>query len=38
MCDDAEIIIAAYGSTARIAKNAIKAARENGIKVGLLRP
>lgn len=38
MLDDAEIVIAAYGSTARIAKNAINAARETGIKVGLLRP
>lgn len=38
MTDDADIIIVSYGITARIAKTAIKAAREEGIKVGLLRP
>lgn len=39
MMDDADICIAAYGSTARIAKNAIsKARKEYGIKAGLLRP
>jgi 2-oxoglutarate ferredoxin oxidoreductase subunit alpha len=39
MMDDAEICIAAYGSTARIVKNAItKARKEFGIKAGLLRP
>ena len=37
-CDDAEIIIVAYGSVARIAKNVVQVAREEGIKVGLLRP
>ena len=38
MVDDADIVIAAYGASARIAKNAIAAARAEGIKVGLLRP
>ena len=38
MLDDADIVVAAYGATARIAKNAIVAAREKGIKAGLLRP
>lgn len=38
MCEDADIIIAAYGTIARVAKSAIKKARENGIKVGLIRP
>ena len=38
MTDDADIIIVSYGITARIAKTAIKAARDEGIKVGLLRP
>ena len=38
MTDDAEILIVAYGITARIAKSAIKMAREADIKVGLLRP
>ncbi|ADD69104.1 pyruvate flavodoxin/ferredoxin oxidoreductase domain protein [Denitrovibrio acetiphilus DSM 12809] len=37
-CDDAEILIFAFGSTARSAKEAIKAARAEGIKVGLFRP
>ncbi len=36
--DDAELVIAAYGITARIAKGAVKIARKNGIKVGLIRP
>lgn len=38
LTEDAEIIIAAYGTVARIAKTAIKNLREKGIKVGLLRP
>lgn len=38
MCDDADIILVAYGMTSRIAKNAIKQARAKGIKAGLLRP
>lgn len=37
-CDDAEIIIAAYGTTSRIVKNVIKMAEKEGIKVGLIRP
>ena len=37
-CEDAEIIIAAYGTTARIAKNVIQKADAQGIKVGLIRP
>jgi len=36
--DDADIIITAYGTTARIAKNAMDALRAEGIKVGLIRP
>jgi 2-oxoglutarate ferredoxin oxidoreductase subunit alpha len=36
--EDAEIIIVAYGTTARIALNAIKHARQAGMKVGLIRP
>ncbi|MCE7736201.1 MAG: 2-oxoacid:acceptor oxidoreductase subunit alpha [Candidatus Heimdallarchaeota archaeon] len=35
--DDAEMIIIAYGSTARSAKRAINIAREDGTKVGLYR-
>ena len=38
MTDDAEIIVTAYGATARVAKSAVNMAREQGIKVGLLRP
>ncbi|HDD35324.1 MAG TPA: 3-methyl-2-oxobutanoate dehydrogenase subunit VorB [Candidatus Desulfofervidus auxilii] len=36
--DDAKILIAAYGTCSRVAKEAIDIARENGIKVGLIRP
>lgn len=36
--DDAEIVIAAYGTAARICKSAIRKAREKGIKVGMLQP
>ena len=37
-CDDAELIITAYGTPARIALTAIEALRAEGIKVGLFRP
>lgn len=36
--EDAELIVTAFGSPARIAKTAIAMAREEGMKVGLLRP
>ena len=36
--DDAEYVVAAYGTTARIALTAIRQARAEGIKVGLIRP
>ena len=38
MLDDAEIMITAFGTVARVAKSAITALREQGIKIGLLRP
>lgn len=38
LCDDADYLIVAYGSSARIAQKAIELARAKGIKVGLLRP
>lgn len=38
MTDDADLIVVAYGITSRICKSAIKTARENGIKLGLIRP
>jgi len=37
-CDDAEYLIVAYGSSARISQKAIELARKKGIKLGLLRP
>jgi len=36
--EDAEIILFAYGGTARSAKGAMRMARERGMKVGLVRP
>lgn len=36
--DDAEVLVVAYGITARAAKDAVIAARTAGLKVGLLRP
>ena len=36
--DDAEVLIVAYGSTARSALDAVEKLREAGIKVGLFRP
>ncbi len=38
LTDDAELVIVAYGSTARIAKTAIASLRAEGLRVGLLRP
>lgn len=37
-CDDAEYLIVAYGSSARISQKAMQIGREKGIKVGVLRP
>ena len=37
-CDDAEYLMVAFGSCARIAQKAMDDARAQGIKVGLLRP
>ncbi len=36
--DDAELILTAFGSAARIAKTAVDMARQAGLKVGLIRP
>lgn len=36
--DDADIILVAYGSVARVCESAMKMAREQGIKVGMIRP
>ena len=38
MCDDAEIIITAYGTVGRIAKSSVQMLRNEGIKAGLIRP
>ncbi|MGD8848292.1 MAG: 3-methyl-2-oxobutanoate dehydrogenase subunit VorB [Anaerolineales bacterium] len=38
MLDDAEIAVVAFGTAGRIAQSAVREAREEGIKVGLLRP
>ena len=38
MCDDAEYLFVAYGSSARISQKAVALAREKGIKAGLIRP
>ena len=37
-CDDADYLIVAFGSMARIGQKAMELAREEGIKVGMLRP
>jgi len=37
-CDDADIVIVAYGTCARVCSAVIKMARSKGYKVGLLRP
>ncbi|MFH5837353.1 3-methyl-2-oxobutanoate dehydrogenase subunit VorB [Proteiniclasticum sp. C24MP] len=36
--EDADLIMVAYGTTARICKNTIKLAKEKGINLGLIRP
>lgn len=38
LMDDADICIVAFGIAARVSKNAIDAARAEGIKVGMIRP
>ena len=38
LLDDAEIVVAAFGIAARVSKNAVNAARAEGIKAGLIRP
>ena len=38
MCEDAEYLLIAFGSSARICQKAVELARAEGIKLGLLRP
>jgi 2-oxoglutarate ferredoxin oxidoreductase subunit alpha len=37
-CDQADVVIVAYGTTSRIARSAIEKCRRLGLRVGLLRP
>ncbi len=36
--EDAEIVVTAYGTTSRVAESAVKELRQEGIKVGMIRP
>lgn len=36
--EDAELILVAYGASSRVARSAVNKAREDGLKVGLVRP
>ena len=36
--EDADLIIVAYGASSRVARSAVNKAREEGLKVGLVRP
>jgi 2-oxoglutarate ferredoxin oxidoreductase subunit alpha len=38
LLDDAEIVVVAYGTAARVARTAIERARAGGLKAGLFRP
>lgn len=38
LLDDADIVVTAFGASARVARSAVNAARAQGIKAGLLRP
>ncbi|MCL2508411.1 MAG: 3-methyl-2-oxobutanoate dehydrogenase subunit VorB [Oscillospiraceae bacterium] len=38
LMDDAEICLVAFGVTARVSKNAVDIARQNGVKAGMIRP
>ena len=38
LTDDADIVVIAYGASARISRSAVDAARKGGIKAGLIRP
>lgn len=37
-CEDAEYLLVAYGTSARVCQKAVQLAREEGIRAGLLRP
>jgi 2-oxoglutarate ferredoxin oxidoreductase subunit alpha len=38
LCEDADYLIVAFGSAARISQKAVETLRAEGIKVGMLRP
>jgi len=38
LCDDADVVVVAYGTCARVCDAAVRMAREKYLKVGLLRP
>ncbi len=38
LTEDADVVLVAYGASSRVARSAVEAARENGIKAGLIRP
>ena len=38
LCEDAELVVVAFGAASRIARTAVRDARAKGIKCGLLRP
>jgi 2-oxoglutarate ferredoxin oxidoreductase subunit alpha len=38
LCDDAEFILVAFGTSSRVCQKAVELARKKGLKVGLLRP
>ena len=37
-CEDADLILIAYGTTSRICKEVLRQARAKGLKIGLIRP
>jgi 2-oxoglutarate ferredoxin oxidoreductase subunit alpha len=37
-CDDAEYLLVAYGTSARVCQKSVQLGRDGGLKVGLLRP
>jgi len=38
LCGDAEIVVAAFGTAARVAKEAVDMVRDKGVRAGLVRP
>ena len=38
MTEDAELVLVAYGISSRVCRTAVRQARKNGVKLGLIRP